>query len=261
LEPVLRVIARGRKGEQGEDEFTKVYPSMIKNIEITMPVDKEGNFDVLAQPEIAKKYEFFDDIKRKTGEYQKQIRKLSIEMELEYEFEEKKLSDFFDIIKGKQIYTNDYIRKHEGNIPVYSSQTINDGIIGYIDAFDFDCNALTWTTDGIYSGAVFIRSGKFSMTTHCGALIPKNGIENILLEYVHLYLKNKLKRFVIGEQNKRVTVNVMKNLIIPLPITKDRKFDLTAQKEIAEKYNKIEQVKNNVLAELDKIKNAIIEIV
>jgi hypothetical protein len=138
LERVLRVIARGRRGEQGEDEFTKVYPSMIENIEITMLIDKEGNFDVL----IAQRYQFLDDIKRKADEYQNQIRKISIEMELEYEFEEKKLSEFFDIIRGKQIYSNDYIRKHKGNIPVYSSQTINDGIIGYIDTFDFDCNAL-----------------------------------------------------------------------------------------------------------------------
>lgn len=261
LEPVLRIIAKGRKGERGKDEFTKVYPSMIENIEIAVPVDKDNNFDIFTQAKIAYKYEFLDDIKRKAGEYQKQIRNLSIEMDLEYEFEEKKLTEIFDIIKGKQVYTNDYIRKHKGNTPVYSSQTVNDGIIGYIDTFDFDCNALTWTTDGIYSGTVFVRSGKFSMTTHCGALIPKSGIKNILLEYVHLYLKNTLGRFAIGEQNKRVTVNIMNNLIIPLPVTKNREYDLIAQREIAEKYNKIERVKNSVLEELDRIKNMAVEIV
>ena len=32
-------------------------------------------------------------------------------------------------------------------------------------------------------------------------------------------------------------------------------FDLEAQKEIAEKYRKIEQIKKNISAELDKIAN------
>jgi type I restriction-modification system DNA methylase subunit/restriction endonuclease S subunit len=261
LEPVLRAIAKGRKGERGEDEFTKVYPSMIENIEIAMPVDKNGNFDLYAQAKIAKKYEFIDDVKKKVAEYQNQIKKLDVEIELEYEFKEMKLTEIFDIVRGKQIYTNDYIRKHKGNIPVYSSQTTNDGIIGYISTFDFNCNALTWTTDGIYSGTVFIRSGKFSMTTHCGALIPKNGAKDILLEYIYTYLKSKLREFAIGEQNKRVTVNIMKNLTVLLPITKNGSFDLSAQKEIAEKYRKIEQIKNNILEELEKMKNTMIEII
>ena len=39
---------------------------------------------------------------------------------------------------------------------------------GLIDRFAYDCDCLTWTTDGVYAGSIFIRRGKFSMTTHCG---------------------------------------------------------------------------------------------
>ena len=52
LEPQLRELAKGRKGENGEDEFTKVYPSMIENIEIPIPVKDDGEFDTDFQKQI-----------------------------------------------------------------------------------------------------------------------------------------------------------------------------------------------------------------
>ena len=56
LEPIFREMAKGRKGDNGEDEFTKLYPSMLDDVMIPVPVDKEGNIDLKAQQEIASKY-------------------------------------------------------------------------------------------------------------------------------------------------------------------------------------------------------------
>ncbi len=39
LEPIFRELAKGRKGDNGEDEFTKLYPSMISEIMISVPID------------------------------------------------------------------------------------------------------------------------------------------------------------------------------------------------------------------------------
>ena len=136
--------------------------------------------------------------------------------------------------------------KNKGDFPLYSSQTTNDGIIGYINIFDYDCKAITWTTDGVYAGTVFLRNGKFSMTTHCGLLKLKSNIKGILLDYIFSYLKNNLKKFAIGEQNKRVTSAIIKPIVIPIPINIAGEFDLSAQKEIAEKYKKIEDIKRNI---------------
>ncbi|MDR2580930.1 MAG: N-6 DNA methylase [Fibromonadaceae bacterium] len=255
IEPILRNLAKGRKGEKGQDEFTKVYPSMVENIEISMPVDNYGNLDILAQIEIAQKHEFIDDVKKKINEYQKQIVDIKISFDSMYRFESVKIKDIFDLVKGKQLYTRDYIRKHKGNIPVYSSQTTNDGIIGYVDKFNLDCNALTWTTDGVYAGTVFIRTGKFCMTTHCGALVLKKGIDNINLEYIYWYLKNNLKNYAKSEQNKRVTVDIIKNISVPIPLADNEEiFNINIQEEIANKNKKIELIKNNVMDELEKIK-------
>lgn len=56
LEPIFRDIAKGRKGDNGEDEFTKLYPSMISEIMIPVPIDTNGNIDLSAQKQIALKY-------------------------------------------------------------------------------------------------------------------------------------------------------------------------------------------------------------
>lgn len=56
LEPLFRDLAKGRKGDNGEDEFTKLYPSMLNDIMVPVPVDEHGSIDLYAQKEIATKY-------------------------------------------------------------------------------------------------------------------------------------------------------------------------------------------------------------
>jgi type I restriction enzyme, S subunit len=59
-----------------------------------------------------------------------------------------------------------------GTYPVYSSQTKNNGCLGFIDTYDFDCTQITWTTDGANAGTVFLRRGKHNCTNVCGTLLP-----------------------------------------------------------------------------------------
>lgn len=68
LEPVFRDMAKGRKGDNGEDEFTKLYPSMLDDIMVPVPVDKEGNIDLKAQKEIAAKYLAVEQCKKEIVE-------------------------------------------------------------------------------------------------------------------------------------------------------------------------------------------------
>lgn len=56
LEPIFRELAKGRKGDNGEDEFTKLYPSMLSSIMVPIPVDGEGNISLSLQKEIAQKF-------------------------------------------------------------------------------------------------------------------------------------------------------------------------------------------------------------
>lgn len=56
LEPIFRELAKGRKGDNGEDEFTKLYPSMLSDIMVPIPVDSKGNISLSLQKEIAQKF-------------------------------------------------------------------------------------------------------------------------------------------------------------------------------------------------------------
>jgi len=81
LEPILRTLAKGRKGEKGEDEFTKVYPSMLEDIQIKMPIDKDGIIDFVQQSVIASEYQKIEDIK---SVIKNELNKI-VQVEIEYE--------------------------------------------------------------------------------------------------------------------------------------------------------------------------------
>jgi len=252
LEPQLRNLAKGRKGEKGKDEFTKVYPTMIVNIEIYLPIDDNRNIDIEKQQEIIDRYNVIQEIKNQVSEYREKIQEIKIEIKDNYKFKTYPIGNIFNVEKGLSKYTNKYIKENSGKYPVYSSQTVDKGVIGLINSYDYDTECLTWTTDGVHAGTIFYRNGKFSMTMHCGALIPKKG-DQIYINYLYYYLKSNLKRYAVGEQNKRVTVNVIRKLTIDVPINKNGEFDIDAQKEIADKYQKIEEIKKIIDTELKKI--------
>lgn len=260
IEPILRNISIGRKGENNKDEFTKVYPSMILEVEIPFPLNN-NKIDEEIQELIVEKNKKIEEVKKKINKYQNDIKDIQISFDNEYSFVELLVSDIFTIIKGKSKYTNEYIKDNKGSYPVYSSQTTDDGMIGRISTFDLEEECLTWTTDGANAGTIFKRNGKFSMTTHCGALIQKENFSNqFSLEYIYHYLKSNLKHYAIGEQNKRVTLSIIKDLKIKMPVSNSNEIDLFAQTELALKYTTIEQIKNSIVNELNNIINLQVKI-
>jgi restriction endonuclease S subunit len=69
---------------------------------------------------------------------------------LPFDWSVKKVKHIFNIGRGRVISQEELI--DDGEFPVYSSQTANDGCLGFISTFDFDCDQLTWTTDGANAG-------------------------------------------------------------------------------------------------------------
>lgn len=86
--------------------------------------------------------------------------------------------NFFEINRGRVIAKTEINELYkEGLFPVYSSQTKDNGCMGYIDSYDFEKEGLTWTTDGAYAGTVFYRKGKYNCTNVCGILTLKDGFD------------------------------------------------------------------------------------
>lgn len=101
-------------------------------------------------------------------------------------WENYRVKRLFDIGRGRVISQEEI--KDDGFYPVFSSQTKDNGCLGFIDSYDFDCEQLTWTTDGANAGTVFLREGKHNCTNVCGTLQVKSK-SNLLLRYGLYYLQ------------------------------------------------------------------------
>ena len=113
--------------------------------------------------------------------------------------------------------SKDFIRDNHGDYPVYSSQTENNGCLGYINTYKYDGEYVTWTTDGANAGTVFYRSGKFSITNVCGLLEVKD-LMVVNTKYLYYALSIEARRYVNqGMGNPKLMSNIMASVQIPLP--------------------------------------------
>jgi len=240
----LRIIIENKLLSLGFDFRLKCAMERVLNVKIKIPIDDKGNFDLDKQKELSEKYNKFSVLKNNIREIYEEIKNVRVSLEENYKTKELLISEIFNQKKGNAKYTKKYINNHGGKYPIYSSQTIKEGIIGYIDTYDYDTNGLNWTTDGIYAGTVFYRDGKFSMTTHSGLLKTKTEYkDSINLKFVSYQLNHILKDYALGEGNKRITIKIIKNVPIKLPVNKNNDIDLNQQKKLAEKYEKLQNVK------------------
>ena len=113
------------------------------------------------------------------------------------------------------------IAENEGEYPVYSSQTENDGVLGYINTYDFEGDYITWTTDGANAGTVFRRTGRFNCTNVCGTLKSKEN--NLDLSYLTYALSLETKRYVRLDINPKLMNNEMAKIRVLFPPSDEQK--------------------------------------
>ena len=153
------------------------------------------------------------------------------------------LGNIADLIRGKVI-SKDYIKDNEGEYPVYSSQSANDGVLGRINTYMYDGDFLTWTTDGAYAGTVFRRSGKFNITNVCGLVSISN--PNVNLGFLYYWLYVEAPKYVYrGMGNPKLMSNVMGTISVPIP-------PLPIQEEIARILDVFTELQAELQAELHK---------
>jgi type I restriction enzyme M protein len=151
------------------------------------------------------------------------------------------IGELCELGRGRVI-SKEYIQSNAGEYPVYSSQTQNEGIFGYIKTFDFEGEYVTWTTDGANAGTVFYRNGRFNCTNVCGTLKAKSS--TVLMSYLALALGTVAKRHVIELGNPKLMNNVVSKIEIPLP-------PLEIQKEIVAEIKGYQKIINGARAVLD----------
>ena len=68
LEPLLRQQVKGRRGENGRNEYTKIDRNVILDTKIPVPFNRFGEIDLEIQKDIVEKNYKFKNIKTVLGE-------------------------------------------------------------------------------------------------------------------------------------------------------------------------------------------------
>ena len=126
-----------------------------------------------------------------------------------------RIKDIAQIGRGRVISSTEISTQKHPLYPVYSSQTSNNGIMGYLDDFMFNGEYITWTTDGANAGTVFYRKGKFNCTNVCGTLkiqmeFDAYFVSLALQQATHLYVSSNLA-------NPKLMNNTMASIKIRIP--------------------------------------------
>ena len=129
----------------------------------------------------------------------------------------------FSIGRGRVIAQTEL---EETGYPVYSSQTKDNGCLGYIDTYDYDYPQLTWTTDGANAGSIFLRTGYYNCTNVCGTLNPTDGLVDLR------YQKYALEHIAYNE--RRIDTNGYKIMNNEMAIIKTLLPPLSVQHQIAD---------------------------
>lgn len=169
-------------------------------------------------------------------------------------WEQRKVADMFKITRGYVLaapLTSEQ-KSDEMPYPVYSSQTKDQGLMGYYKDYLYE-DAITWTTDGANAGTVNYRAGKFYCTNVCGVLLADKVIPNQMIAEA---LNNVAKGHVSYVGNPKLMNNVMAEIEISLPSSAEERDG------IAEFFSEVDDLitlHQRRLQQLKNIKKALLE--
>lgn len=141
------------------------------------------------------------------------------------EWKKVKVIDLFKVTRGyvlsKEELSVEQTDKY--TYPVYSSQTLNNGLMGFYKSYLFR-DSITWTTDGANAGNVRYRPGYFYATNVCGVLISEEGHANYAISEI---LNSVAYKHVSKVGNPKLMNNVMSEIEITIPDNLDEEIRLS----------------------------------
>lgn len=141
------------------------------------------------------------------------------------DWEVQRIGEIADVGRGRVISHREIAASLHSLYPVYSSQTSNAGVMGYIDTYDFEGEYITWTTDGVNAGTVFYRNGCFNCTNVCGTIkLRKHDaffVSKVLSTIAPQYVSRNLA-------NPKLMNDVVKQIPVPLPPTLEEQRAIAA---------------------------------
>lgn len=243
-----------QQGSQG-----MLYNEEMGEIEIEYPFpDKK-----LIQEKIVEQYEKIRLLKEKIYSILNRLDdilkyELVIDKYVEYPMEKIALMN-----KGSNRISEEmiYLNFDKDGIPVYSSATEHDGLMGKVSVNCFDKfdkkgspNELTWTTNG-YAGVVFFRDTEYLYSEKCGRIVIRKEYKDLVLPRYLMYILNQIThKYKTSESNNgKLDIIHMSNIPIQLPINEKGNIDITIQNKIVGVYQKIDRMRAILINTLNRL--------
>ena len=229
----------------------------ISKIQIKYPSAEEQqkilSFIELLSLKIEKQEQLIDKLKKYKRGLLQQIFNKNLKCCNSNKCKVKSICDVFSITRGYVLPVSKIspVKTSEFCYPVYSSQTKDDGLLGYYNEYLFE-NAITWTTDGANAGYTRFRKGKFYCTNVCGVLLNNNGFAN---EYVAEKINSVSRKYVSYVGNPKLMNNVMAEITIPFPDVETQKY----YSEIIDKINMKLSISYNQCKTLELLKRCLLQ--
>lgn len=171
------------------------------------------------------------------------------------DWEKKKIGDVFDVTRGYvlPVKKTREVSDNEYKYPVYSSQTKNNGLMGFYNQKLYE-NAITWTTDGANAGKTVYRNEEFYCTNVCGVLLDKNGNHNAN-DCIANMIDTISKKYVSYVGNPKLMNNVMSEIEIDFPCPEE-------QQKIADCLSSLDEViekQKATLAAWEELKKGLLQ--
>lgn len=250
IDPEYLLLALNlKKYEYGFDRGLRSNLVNVKRVELSIPIDKKGDFDLSEQKKIIERNRNIILIQTKLQTLEKEILNTNISFDEEFEGKEIKINNIIDFPETNSKITKAFCIKNEGDIPVYASSKSEFSTLGHIAddlrGVKYYNNCLSWNRNGSV-GYVFIRNHKFATNEDHRAMIIKKEFKDILdMQYLKYEIQRAL--FLNGFSFlDKCGVSKIQNVTIKIPINAMNEFDLGRQREIAQGYEKVEKIKKDL---------------
>ena len=237
----------------------KVGNNQIEKLIIRIPIKEDGTFDLGEQQRLAGIYSEIENQRQKLLGRIYDIQELLIHIDKDagVEYTDVELNKIVTHHNGVASYTKAWCQKHKGIYPIYSANNVEP--MEHIDTFDYDGEYLTYSKNGC-AGYITVMKGRFSVNgDRCVMTVNDEFFDKIDLLYLKYYLepifrRNKKGRLGAFGKNEFTKLNstMVKglNIKVPIPLLSDGTYDLVKQKEIADRYKQIDEIKQELV---DKI--------
>lgn len=255
LEPALIDAAVGRKVDGRKNEYTKVSPEIVRETVLSLPITAKGDLDLNQMDLAAKKISQISNLQDSLRKYNEQIAETEVFIPPSGQCATLSLGDksIFSLEIGDRVLKKDALIK---GIPLYSANVYTP--FAYVTESNlkvFDRESILWAIDNTNFDWNWISKGKqFATTDHCGRMqINSDELDS---EYVFHYLQATRLQYGFDRVFRSSLENIRNFVTLAVPLKANGKFDLSAQKKLAERYRKLADLKRDAVQALSQLEKA-----